>query len=289
MRTRKKTNKWVAHRTSRLLYTALVSVIFLFPSTSAHSAPKADLWTRWQKHVSTSSKTIDHSPWNNFLRKYVITPPVSGINRVRYDDVTASDRKALQGYLDFLQTLSISTYNRNEQKAYWINLYNALTVHIILFHYPVESIRDINISPGWFSRGPWGAKLLTIEGVKISLDDIDHRILRPIWKDNRVHYAVNCGSLGCPNLFPVAYTSQNLELLLDQGAREYVNHSRGATFKNGQLQVSSIYIWFQDDFGGSTDSVVAHLRQYASGSLAATLRFYSGNLEHDYDWRLNGA
>jgi len=289
MRTRRKTNKWVTHYTFRPLYTALVSVIFLFPIASARSAPKADLWTRWQKHVPISSETIDHSPWNNFLREYVVTPPVSGINRVRYDNVAAGDRKTLQGYLDFLQTLPISTYNRDEQKAYWINLYNALTVHIILSHYPVDSIRDINISPGWFSRGPWGAKLLTVEGVKLSLDDIEHRILRPVWKDNRVHYAVSCASLGCPNLFPVAYTSQNLELLLDQGAREYVNHSRGATFKNGHLQVSSIYIWFQDDFGGSTDSVVAHLRQYASGGLAARLRSYSGDLKHDYDWRLNGA
>jgi len=280
---------WKFHTTFRPLYIAVVSVIFLFPSVSAHSAPKADLWTRWQKHVSTSSKTIDHSPWNNFLRKYVITPPVSGINRVRYDYVLASDRKTLQGYLDFLQTLPISTYNRDEQKAYWINLYNALTVHIILSHYPVDSIRDINISPGWFSRGPWGAKLLTVEGVKISLDDIEHRILRPIWKDNRVHYAVNCASHGCPNLSPVAYTSQNLALLLDQGARDYVNHPRGATFRNGELQVSSIYIWFEADFGGSTDGVLAHLRKYASGSLAETLQYYHGDIEHDYDWRLNGA
>ena len=289
MRSVDKTEKWRIHHTSRLLYTVVVSIIFLFFSASAHSAPKADLWPRWQNHVSTSSKTIDHSPWNNFLRKYVITPPLSGINRVRYDDVTADDRKVLQGYLDFLQTLSISTYNRDEQKAYWINLYNALTVHIILSHYPVDSIRDINISPGWFSRGPWGAKLLTIAGAKVSLDDIEHRILRPIWKDNRVHYAVHCASIGCPNIFPMAYTAKNLEQLLDRGAREYVNHSRGAAFTNGQLQVSSIYIWFQDDFGGSTDCVVAHLRQYASGSLAETLQSYRGDLKHDYDWRLNGA
>ena len=87
--------------------------------------------------------------------------------------------------------------------------------------------------------------------------------------------------------FPLSYTGQNLELLLDRGAREYVNHSRGAAFINGELQVSSIYIWFQEDFGESTEGVLTHLRQYASGSLAETLQSYRGDLEHDYDWHLN--
>ena len=71
---------------------------------------------------------------------------------------------------------------------------------MVLEHYPVKSIRDIDISPGFFASGPWGAKLATVEGEKISLDEIEHRILRPIWKDPRIHYAVNCASLGCPNL-----------------------------------------------------------------------------------------
>lgn len=274
-------------RSFYFLYIAVASVALLLFIASAQAAPKADLWPRWQQHDPTSSKTIDHALWDTFLKKYVLTSHPSGINRVRYDAVTASDRKALKRYIDLLQTLPISTYNQHEQKAYWINLYNALTVHVILSHYPVESIRDINISPGWFSRGPWGAKLLMIEGEKISLDDIEHRILRPIWKDKRVHYALNCASTGCPNLIPVPYTAGNLELLLDQGAREYVNHPRGAAFKNGQLQVSSIYIWFQEDFGGGTEGVLMHLRQYASGPLAEILQSYRGDLEHDYDWGLN--
>jgi len=183
--------------------------------------------------------------------------------------------------------------------AYWINLYNALTVQIVLTHYPVDSIRDIDIAPdvisGWFSDGPWGAKLLTVEEEQMSLDDIEHRILRPIWQDNRIHYAINCASLGCPNLAPVAYTSTNLEQLLDQGAREYINHPRGVLFKHGKLSVSSIYLWFSEDFGGDQAGILQHLRRYASGPLADTLRVYHGGLtslghtriHHHYDWRLN--
>ena len=120
----------------------------------------------------------------------------------------------MKGYLKNLQSLPISSYNRVEQKAYWINLYNGLTVDLVLSRLPLESIRDVNISPGLFVRGPWGAKLLTVEEERLSLDDIEHRILRPIWKDNRVHYAVNCASLGCPNLQPDAFTSANTEALL---------------------------------------------------------------------------
>ncbi|MBI4526329.1 MAG: DUF547 domain-containing protein [Deltaproteobacteria bacterium] len=254
---------------------------------AAYGAPKADLWPRWQQHDLSASKIINHPAWAEFLKRYVLSPHASGINRVRYESVTAGDRKALQEYLRYLQALPISTYNRQEQKAYWINLYNALTVELILAHRPVQSIREIDISPGWFSVGPWGAKLATIEGEKVSLDDIEHRILRPIWKDNRVHYAVNCASLGCPNLSSEAYTGRNLERLLTQGARDYVNHPRGAIFKEGRLQVSSIYIWFQEDFGGSKEGVIEHLREHATGHLTEQLRAYRGNLRHDYDWKLN--
>lgn len=266
---------------------SIIALTVLLTVISLEAAPKADLWPRWQKNDPANRQRIDHSVWDKFLKKYVIAPHPSGIHRVRYDAVTPEDRKALQSYLKQLQSLPISSYNRTEQKAYWINLYNALTVEIILSHYPVRSILDIGVSPGWFSRGPFGAKLVTVEGDKLSLDDIEHRILRPIWKDNRVHYAVNCASLGCPNLQPVAYTTANLDKLLDQGAHEYVNHPRGATLKDGKLQVSSIYIWFQEDFDGTNEGVLDHLRKYANPSLAKTLESYRGGLVHDYDWRLN--
>jgi Protein of unknown function, DUF547 len=187
-----------------------------------------------------------------------------------------------------MQSLPISTYTRAEQKAYWINLYNAVTVDVILSRFPVASIRDINISPGLFVRGPWGAKLISVESEKLSLDDIEHRILRPIWKDNRVHYAVNCASLGCPNLQPVAYTGENTETLLERAAVEFINHPRGVAIQKGRLQVSSIYVWFQEDFGSDPEDLMEHWQQYANPALAEALEKYSGGLAHEYDWRLNG-
>jgi hypothetical protein len=272
-----------------VLIRAVLIVAILLSHSLAHAAPKAELWPRWQKHDAASKQKIDHSLWNRFLNQYVIAPHPSGINRVRYQAVTLEDRKNLKAYLQSMQAVPVSTYNRAEQKAYWINLYNAVTIDVILSRFPVASIRDINISPGLFVRGPWGAKLISVESEKLSLDDIEHRILRPIWKDNRVHYAVNCASLGCPNLQPVAYTGENTEALLEKGAREFINHRRGVTIDKGRLLVSSIYVWFQEDFGGDAEGLMEHWQEYASSALAEALEKYSGGLAHEYDWRLNGA
>jgi hypothetical protein len=272
----------------RIFSRAIAVLAILVGSDVARAAPKAELWARWQTHESTSTQKIDHGAWDRFLTKNVIVAP-AGINLVRYQTVGPEDQKLLKDYLGALQAIAISSYNRNEQKAYWINLYNAATVDLVLSRLPVASIRDVNISPGLFVRGPWGAKLLTVEGEKLSLDDIEHRILRPIWKDNRVHYALNWASVGCPNLQPAAYTSDNIETLLEKGAREFINHPRGVSLQKGKLVVSSIYVWFQEDFGRDAEELMEHWQKYASPALSDGLEKYQGGLAHDYDWRLNGA
>jgi hypothetical protein len=265
----------------------LLAAVLLVAAVPAFPAPKAELWARWQKSEPTSRQKIDHGAWDRFLKVNVVAPHPSGINRVRYQDVGPEDQKLLDDYLRSLQATAISNYNRDEQKAFWINLYNALTVQLILSRYPVVSIRDINISPGLFERGPWGAKLMTVEGERLSLDDIEHRILRPIWKDKRIHYALNWASLGSPNLQAIAYAGENTEALLEKGAREFINHPRGVSIQKGKLQVSSIYVWFQEDFGRDAEELMGHWQQYADSALADALAKYQGGLAHDYDWRLN--
>jgi len=268
-----------------LLVTVLTSnMIWPLPATGA---PSADLWPKWQAHSQESIQVVDHLQWDILLKKYLVTDHPSGINRFRYADVTLDDKKSLDTYLQQLQKVKISSLNKEEQKAYWVNLYNSLTVKVILDHYPVKSIMDIDISPGLFSNGPWDAKLLQIEEEEMSLNDIEHRILRPIFKDNRLHYALNCASLGCPNLQPVAFTSSNIEELLETSSKEYINSPRGAQFIKNKLQVSSIYKWFQVDFGGSEEGVINHLQKYATDNLANTLKTYKKGLRFDYDWGLN--
>ncbi len=265
----------------------LAAALVCWLSAPAAAAPKAEPWPHWETHRPGSGIRVDHSPWDDFLQEYLVADHPSGIHRVRYADVGMADKQALEEYLEALQAAPVSELDRPEQLAYWVNLYNALTVKVILDHYPVASIRKIDISPGWFADGPWGAKLVTVEGEEVALDDIEHRILRPLWKDPRLHYAVNCASLGCPNLQPEAFTAENTERLLELGARQYVNHPRGARLEEGKLLVSSIYDWFEADFGGSREGVLDHLRRYAAGDLARALEGFAGKLKYAYDWSLN--
>jgi len=227
------------------------------------------------------------------LTRYVTKGP-TGVNLVDYGrwQSAASDRAALENFIKDEQTQRPSTLERNQRFAYWANLYNAITVKVILDHYPVASIRDIKSEGVWLDpkafTGPWVAKRVTVEGHELSLDDIEHKILRPIFKDPRVHYSVNCASLGCPNLRPKAWHAETLDADLDNAARDYVNNARAATVTpDGSLKVSSIYSWFKADFGGTDAGVIAHLKQYAQLALAERLKTVSTIAADSYDWGIN--
>ena len=225
--------------------------------------------------------------WSDFLRRYLDTSNSDGIHRVDYAGVTAEDRKGLKQYLLRLQKIPVSRLSRIQQLPYWINLYNAFTVHLILEHYPLDSIVDIRY--GFFDFGPWDEKLLQIEDEEVSLNDIEHRILRPIWKDPRLHYALNCASLGCPNLQPESFHPGNVESLLNSGARDYINHPRGLRFENDDdLLLSKIYDWYADDFGDNEKELLQHLMRYANQSTKTRLESFDGDIDYEYDWDLNG-
>lgn len=248
-------------------------------------APKASLWEKWTAHTANSATRVDHSLWNWFLSNYVTAHP-DGVTRVAYGNVDETGRNTLDSYVKNLTAVPVDLLSRDEQMAYWINLYNALTVKVVLTHYPVDSIRDIDISPGLFSDGPWDKKLVEVGGEPVSLNDIEHRILRPIWDDPRIHYAVNCASIGCPNLQRTAFTGAELDSMLDKTAREYINDRRGIDPQGERVVLSSIYAWFTKDFGGDLSGVIAHLKQYASAELADALDD-AAEIEDAYDWSLN--
>jgi len=176
--------------------------------------------------------------------------------------------------------------NKAEQHAYWVNMYNALTIDVVLDEYPVTSIRKIRFLTSPF--GPWDKALLEVAGEDITLNDIEHRILRPIWQDARVHFAVNCASIGCPNLQAQAFTASNSEALLEKGAQEFVNHQRGVLRDGDTLTLSSIFDWYGVDFGNNESEVVEALYDYISDDNADNLEDYTA-VEYDYDWSLNEA
>ena len=249
-------------------------------------APDSDLWERWQAHDAASTRTVDFSVWDELLGRYLKVDE-SGIARFDYGAVASADRNALDALIEELGSVPVSSLSRDQQMVYWINLYNALTVQLVVEHYPVDSIQDIDIS-GFFSSGPWEAERIEIEGAALTLNDIEHRILRPIWNDSRLHYALNCASIGCPNLLGRAWRVESVDADLDAAARAYVNNPRGFHIDaDGNAVVSKIYAWFVEDFGGDEAGVIAHLKTYAEGDTAAALESLGSLSRSDYDWSLN--
>ena len=253
-----------------------------FAASPALAAPSSSLIDpHWQTMGATAS--MDHSAWGSFLSQYV-RRGANGVNLVNYGGVSGADKQALKSYIATLEAAQPTTLSRDAAMAYWINLYNAKTVDLILDNYPVQSITKIG---GLFSFGPWDEKVVTVDGRSLSLNDIEHGILRPIWNDPRIHYAVNCASIGCPDLATQPFTAGNLAGMLDAAARDYVNHPRGAEVQGGRLVVSSIFEWYKVDFGNSDAGVIAHLRQYANEPLASALGSVSSISDDRYDWNLN--
>ena len=265
-----------------LLFTILTSF-----SSLAIAAPTIDLWPYWEKHTENSEKTIDHSEFSSVLQNNVVLDKSLNLTRVRYGSFSAEDKKTLKAYIKRLEGTKITQYNRDEQYAYWINLYNAVTVDLVVSNFPVESIKEIG--GGFFSGGPWDEKLITVEKKRLTLNDIEHRILRPIWKNPLTHYGVNCASIGCPNLRMEAFTGENVLTALRANAEDYINSPRGVKFEGGALQASKIYNWFAVDFGSSEQAVISHIRQFAAPKLSAKLDAASGIGGYYYDWSLNGA
>jgi len=259
----------------------------------ANAQNQAVLIPVWDAGDDSNAAAIDHSVWQSLLDAFVLEHE-SGVNRFDYAALKAnfSERERLRGYLAGLQVIDPRDYSRAEQKAYWINFYNALTVETVTEEYPVDSIREISESllgiGGFIPVGPWGDVRAEVAGIDLTLDDMEHGILRPIYRDPRIHYGVNCASIGCPNLVTTAFSAENTEELLDTAARVYVNHPRGVDIVDEDFMViSSIYTWFVEDFGGDEDGVIEHLLQYAEPELADRLREFFGFIEYEYDWALN--
>jgi Protein of unknown function, DUF547 len=241
------------------------------------------------KHTAGSTMAVDHTTWDRLLKAYV-KPDATGLNRVDYKKFKAEGHKDLKGYVAMLQATDVAKLDKPEQFAFWSNLYNAVTVDVVLDKYPVKSIKDIALGGGFkalVGGGPWQASTAKVAGVAISLDDIEHKILRPVFKDARVHYALNCASYGCPNLQVGAFTGKDLNAQLDAGAKSFVNHPRGITVEGGKVKASNIYSWFEADFGGSAVKALEHIRSYAEPALKQKLDGVTKIDSYDYVWTLN--
>jgi hypothetical protein len=265
-------------------------LLYLIPAALAACGRPASAQGGPERFVSkrAGAGVVDHGAFDRLLARYV-KPGRDGVNQVAYAAWKAAPahRAALAGYIGALERTDPLGLTRPEQFAYWANLYNAATLRVVLDRYPVKSIREIKPHPLAF--GPWKTPVVKVGGAALSLDAIEHDILRKSWREPRVHYAVNCASIGCPNLRPLAFRGATLGLDLASAASAYVNHPRGARVEAGKLVVSSIYQWYKRDFGGSDSGVIAHLRANAAAPLKAQLAGITDVAKTTYDWALNDA
>lgn len=249
----------------------------------------------WASFNPNSLTVIDHQYWQFFLDQYLIQDLGKkdivrnvGVSRFNYGAVSPDDKNRLKHYIQDLSKADVLNLSRKEQLAYWINLYNALTVSLVVEHYPIKSIRKVK--GGFFSFGPWDEELVTVSGKSLSLNDIEHRIIRPIFKDKRIHYAVNCASIGCPNLSASVYTGASVDQQLDDAMCEFINHPRAVRLEAEKLFLSSIFKWYLEDFAGSVDELLPHLASCKQGDERERLESFKPtwrNVIYSYDWNLN--
>ncbi|WP_027362544.1 DUF547 domain-containing protein [Desulfospira joergensenii] len=219
---------------------------------------------------------VDNRIYAGLLKKHVFR------GRVDYDGFK-QDEKRLDEYLELLSRTDLESLSRSGRFAFYINLYNAATIQLVLTEYPgINSIKEI----GSFFSGPWSRKFISLNGRKLSLDQVEHDILRPFFKDPRVHFAVNCASKSCPALLNVPYEGKTLETQLDDQATAFINDPRRNTLRGTTLFASRIFDWFREDFN---DNPLGFIRQYARGELKENL---DGGKEIKldflpYDWSLN--
>jgi hypothetical protein len=229
---------------------------------------------------------FDHAAFDVLLAKFARNSR-DGIVRVDYAAWSRSDqdRASLRRYIDALAAADPRALSRDEQFAFWANLYNALTLDVVLAAFPVTSVRQIK--PNVLALGPWKKDVVRVRGIDLSLDAIEQEILRKGWRDPRVHYSVNCASISCPNLPLRAWHGAGLSTALDTAARAYVNHPRGVRFEDEALVVSSIYKWYAADFGGSDATIIRHLAAFATEPLRKRLDATTRIARDTYDWSLN--
>ena len=252
--------------------------------------------------TSVLAQGFDHShkAWDALVKKHVLLVAGGNASQVRYTEFT-KDRAALKGYLDSLSGVAEAEFKgwtRPQQMAFLINAYNAFTVELILANYPLKSIKDIGSD---LFNNRWKKKFFKLFGQESYLDQIEHEMLRKpgAYSEPRVHFAVNCASIGCPMLREEAYTAGALEAQLEeQTVRFLADRSRNRVSARGRLEISRIFDWFKEDWSSGYQGIQSREQYFAKYA-----KLLSDNPEQqklvaeskapithlDYDWTLNDA
>ena len=246
------------------------------------------MFTLWVGTISASGFDHQHIRWNDLLRRYVETD--GAISRVDYAAIL-QNQTILNQYLEELEAVSLEEYHNwseSERLAFLVNAYNAFTVKLIVDNYPVDSIKDLG---GWFST-PWKKRFFTLFGEKKHLDNIEHDIIRKEFNEPRIHFAVNCASLGCPALRQEAYVADRLDQQLEESTQVFLMDVRRNRYdpESRTLELSPIFKWYGGDFEKTIGSVQAFVASRITNDPQTQEQVRQGEVKIkylDYDWSLN--
>tara|TARA_B110000459_G_scaffold185686_1_gene216539 strand:- start:4140 stop:4838 length:699 start_codon:yes stop_codon:yes gene_type:complete len=217
---------------------------------------------------SGNSQPADHNSWTEILQIYV-----SDKGEVNYKEL----RNNKSDFENYLETLAANTpsdeWETDTKKAYWINAYNAFTIQLILENYPIRSVKDI--------KRPWSQNFIKVGEKTLSLNTIEHKILRPMG-DPRIHFAIVCASESCPKLLNYAYESKTLHLQLEKVTKQFINDSTKNTINQTQLKISRIFKWFESDFP-KKEAFISFLNNYNNIKISVEAKIEYLN----YSWKLN--
>lgn len=218
--------------------------------------------------IITVAKVPSHNAWDVLLQKYV-----DRAGNVDYGAFRSS-RAELSAYLEVLaQNEPKSDWSKNEKLAYYINLYNAATVKLILDNYPTKSIKDI--------KKPWGKDIVKVGGNLVSLGYIEHKVLRKM-NEPRIHFAINCASYSCPKLVNKAFTAAAMEQQLEAATNDFVNDTTRNQFSAEEAKLSEIFKWYKGDFT-SNGSLKEYINKYLARPMTANTKIKYLK----YNWNLN--
>ena len=224
------------------------------------------------------AKLIDHTKWDHLLNKYVDSNGL--VDYVGF----IKDSVQLNVYLNNLKENPPDIHTSETEKiAYWINVYNAFTIKLIIKYYPVKSIKDIGSTiqiP--LINTPWDIKFIQIQDKKLDLNTIEHSILRKEFNEPRIHFAINCASMSCPRLRREAYIGEKLNGQLEQQAIDFINDSSQNHIEKNQAELSKIFSWFKSDFT-KNGSLLNFINNYSSIQIDRDAKISF----KDYDWLLN--
>jgi hypothetical protein len=242
--------------------------------------------------ISSFGLAFDHSytDYNTALNELVVDQGSSSL--VHYKKLQKSN-KSMNLFLKRLQKLTpkeFSSFSEKQKLALWINAYNAFTLKIVADHYPIKSIKDI----GSVFKNVWKMKFIIMMGKTISLDHIEHEVLRKEFNEPRIHFAINCASIGCPKLRAEAYNETDLETQLNEQTRLFLRDSsrNRLNAETKILSVSKIFSWFKEDFTKDNKTLAQFIAPFITDDVKIQDELRSGKytIEHlEYDWSLNDA